>query len=72
MTSERLDPARKNAEEFGLANIEFHRPMIDRLPLLDAAVDAVISNSVISVAPDKAAVFREIARFLKPGGRLAV
>jgi arsenite methyltransferase len=52
--------------------VEFHLSTIDKIPLLDASVDCGISNCVINLAPDKSAVFREIARIPKPGGRLAV
>jgi arsenite methyltransferase len=72
MTPEMLDRARANAKREGLANVEFHEATIDKLPLPDSSVDCVISNCVINLAPDKDAVLREIARVLKPGGRLAV
>jgi SAM-dependent methyltransferase len=72
MTPEMLERARNNAWRQGLTNVEFLESTIDKIPLPDASVDCVISNCVINLAPDKPAVFREIARVLKPGGRVAV
>ena len=72
MTDEMLDRARRNAEKAGADNAEFRKGTIDALPLDDASADCIISNCVINLAPDKRAVFREMARVLKPGGRVAV
>jgi arsenite methyltransferase len=77
MTPEMIELARNNAaratgpDGAALANVEFHQATIDRMPLADASVDCVISNCVLNLVPDKPAAFREIARVLKPGGRLA-
>ena len=72
MTEEMIALARANAARADVNNVEFHLATIDKLPLADASVDCVISNCVINLVPDKAAVFREIARVLRPGGRVAI
>ncbi len=76
MTPEMLEKARRNAESFQqrtrLNNVEFRLGEIEHLPVADASVDVIISNCVINLSPDKPQVWREIARVLKPGGRVAV
>ena len=72
MTTAMIERARANAVSGGYTNVEFYQATIDQIPLPDASVDCVISNCVLNLAPDKPAVFREIARVLKPGGRVAV
>lgn len=72
MTHEMLAKARQHAAEGGFANVEFRLGQIEALPLGDATMDVVISNCVVNLSPDKAAVFREVARVLKPGGRVAI
>jgi arsenite methyltransferase len=72
MTPDMIERARANAAAGGYTNVEFYQSTIDNIPLSDSSVDCVISNCVLNLAPDKPAVFREIARVLKPGGRVAV
>jgi AhpD family alkylhydroperoxidase len=76
MTPEMLGKARRNIthylKETGLENVEFRLGEIEHLPVADSSVDAIISNCVINLSPDKTQVWREIARVLKPGGRVAV
>jgi arsenite methyltransferase len=72
MTDEMLALAQRNAAEAGVDNVEFVRGTIESIPLPAASVDVVISNCVINLAADKAAVFAEIARVLRPGGRVGV
>lgn len=76
MTPEMLAKARKNIAQYregtGLDNVEFRLGEIEYLPVADSSVDVVISNCVINLSPDKAQVWREIFRVLKPGGKVSV
>jgi ubiquinone/menaquinone biosynthesis C-methylase UbiE len=71
-TSEQLAKARRIGKESGYSQVEFREGRIEQLPADAEAFDCVISNGVINLAPDKAAIFTEAARVLKPGGRLAI
>jgi SAM-dependent methyltransferase len=72
MTPEMLERARHNAAEGGFANVEFRLGEIEHLPVADGSVDAIISNCVVNLVPDKAQVFADAFRVLRPGGRLSV
>lgn len=72
MTSGMLDLARRHAVEHGVANAEFREGRIEEIPLPDASVDVVVSNCVITLSADKPRVFAEIARVLRPGGRVSI
>jgi SAM-dependent methyltransferase len=71
-TLDMVELARRNAREAAVSNVEFLHGSIERIPLEDASVDAVISNCVIVLSADKAATFAEIARVLRPGGRVGI
>jgi len=72
MTHEMIEKARFNAEKLNVSNAEFRQGEIEKLPVPDSSVDVVISNCVINLSPDKSAVFKEIHRTLKPGGRIII
>jgi arsenite methyltransferase len=72
MTDEMLTLAQRNAAEAGAGNVEFLKGHIEAIPLPAASLDVVISNCVVNLAADKPSVFREIARVLRPGGRIGI
>lgn len=72
MTPEMVEKARINADKLNISNVDFRLGEIEKLPVSDDSVDVVISNCVINLSSDKSAVFREIHRTLKPGGRMLI
>jgi len=72
MTAPMLERSRRIAAELGFDNVEFRDGLIEHAPVDDAWADVVISNGVINLCPDKLGVYREIARIMRPGGRMMV
>lgn len=72
MTPEMIERARDNAEKSGITNVEFREGRLEALPVDDESIDAVTSNCVINLVPDKSLVFREVSRVLRPGGRMVI
>ncbi|HSB67982.1 MAG TPA: arsenite methyltransferase [Candidatus Methylomirabilis sp.] len=72
MTPDMIERARQNARAAGISNVEFRLGEAEKMPVEDASVDWLISNCVINLSPDKPAVFREVARVLRPGGRISI
>jgi arsenite methyltransferase len=72
MTSEMLERARSNADQLNVKNVEFREGLIENMPLEDGSADVLISNCVINLSPEKSAVFAEIQRVLRPGGRIVI
>ena len=72
MTDAMLDKARENARKIGATNVEFRKGQIEHLPIEDESVDAIISNCVINLSPEKSRVFGEAYRVLRPGGRMMI
>jgi SAM-dependent methyltransferase len=72
MTPEMLDAARRNTERMGLDNVEFRKGLVERLPVDAESIDLVISNGVLNLMVDKHGAYKQIARALKPGGRLQI